>query len=240
MKLFTALWRKDLRSYEPIRPPQGHAFCNGSAQQHGDRMLHICTFRYFLPSLSIRSCLTDVAQARKSSESQPKRTQLEKLSQTTGWMEFIFFWGYLKQHISNWCVWHGHARSIDESDATGRWHRHAGGDVPVSMQQHVFLFPCQNGSSKINEIFCHMYTWDTSKRRSSDYFRLDQGVKGRLIVTFRRMWNLSSAFDPPLEGAVCSSGAALRNQSLGDITPPPVPTWVSSTKQIFKKKIKKN
>lgn len=75
------------------------------------------------------------------------------------------------------------------------------------------------------------------KEVPSDYFRLGQGVKGPLIVTFWRMWNLSSAFDQPLEGVVCSSGATLRNQSLGDIThpPPPVPTWVSSTKQILKK-----
>lgn len=53
-------------------------------------MPHICTFRYFLASLSIRSCLTDVAQAWKSSESEPKRTQLEKLSQTADYMEFFF------------------------------------------------------------------------------------------------------------------------------------------------------
>lgn len=49
----------------------------------------ICNFGYSLPSLSIRSCFRDAAQAFKSLESQPKRTQLEKTF-ADHWLEGIY------------------------------------------------------------------------------------------------------------------------------------------------------
>lgn len=73
------------------------------------------------------------------------------------------------------------------------------------------------------------------KEVPSDYFRLGQGVKGPLIVTFWRMWNLSSACDP-------FAAAVPHSAIIGWYNPPPLPCPHLSVlnKANIKKKKKRN